>query len=633
MLVIDEAQNLRNSVLETVRLLSDFEAPPRKLLQIVLSGQPELGDRLSKPELLQLRQRISIVSRLHPLPPAETPAYIDHRLRVAGYAGPPLFESEAIAQIATHSAGIPRNINNICFNALTLAYAKRQKHVDIATVREVVDDLNILAPSSCHETGESFSVDTPSFADAVKPEDQPLREGLYYRTSASNCPEGTTSYSWPTPGMSSSPQFGENRSSVAICDRPLVGNTAPTEQETPSAGTDLRSLKPETPAGVPQEVSESALTVDPREHQNETPATVTGTSTSAPSEDCASAQQCADKAVEPEPAQALATNQQDRISSRVAATHTSDNASKRFQVGAYPGPSEASGFGRARWMSFAVCVSITLSCVFFLWRYAPQHKVHASLPIVAAAQPSSTPLVEPHVDSENAPAKRPNSKEGLGIRTAPGRPAAIARPRRAVAGVISDTFGELNAHPSPKPAEIIFSSDPIVESPTTVAANMNAIIFSGGTQNLATPEAPPSRLDDSGTPSEQDEGGGSALSPQYDTSVSRTRQEIGCDRKCGGRCENRRKRQYFQDENHFGFVHLAQSRTQRAARMEIRARKTRCAAPSGRSGGHGHIPRIELSSPKVPHPQRRICRTLRSDKDTAVCSSSPSETFSMETSP
>src|SRR5258708_15276330 len=84
---IDEAQNLSDTVLETVRLLSDFEAPDKKLLQIILAGQPELEERLSRPRLAQLRQRIAIQSRLEALSPGEAIRYVRHRLEYAGHEG------------------------------------------------------------------------------------------------------------------------------------------------------------------------------------------------------------------------------------------------------------------------------------------------------------------------------------------------------------------------------------------------------------------------------------------------------------------------------------------------------------------------------------------------------------------
>ena len=141
--VIDEAQNLKPAVLETVRLLSDFETPRAKLLQIILAGQPELADKLATNGLAQLRQRISMLNRLEPLPPIEVRKYVDHRLNVAGYRGESLFTPDALAEICEFTEGIPRNINNFCFNALSLACALQQKVVDAAVVQEVISDLDI----------------------------------------------------------------------------------------------------------------------------------------------------------------------------------------------------------------------------------------------------------------------------------------------------------------------------------------------------------------------------------------------------------------------------------------------------------------------------------------------------------
>lgn len=141
--VIDEAQNLDASVLETVRLLSDFETPRTKLLQIILAGQPELADKLASPQLLQLRQRVSLLSRLLPLSLEETKRYIEHRLRVAAYSGPLPFTDEALQAIARVTEGIPRNINNFCFNLLSLSCAVQQKQVDLKIVDEVLKDLDI----------------------------------------------------------------------------------------------------------------------------------------------------------------------------------------------------------------------------------------------------------------------------------------------------------------------------------------------------------------------------------------------------------------------------------------------------------------------------------------------------------
>ncbi len=141
--VIDEAQNLEPSVLETVRLLSDFETPRAKLMHIVLAGQPELADKLASPGLAQLRQRVSIVHGLEPLSPREIKNYIEHRLRIAGYEGEPLFAPGVYEDIAGFTHGIPRNINNFCFNALSLTCALQKKVVDSEAVKEVIADLDI----------------------------------------------------------------------------------------------------------------------------------------------------------------------------------------------------------------------------------------------------------------------------------------------------------------------------------------------------------------------------------------------------------------------------------------------------------------------------------------------------------
>jgi general secretion pathway protein A len=141
--VVDEAQNCDPTVLETIRLLSDFETPRAKLLQIVLSGQPELADKLARPSLGQLRQRISVLSRLEPLPRAEVEHFIDYRLHIAGYAGGPLFTPAARKMIADLSEGIPRNINNLCFNALSIGCALKQRVIDVEVVREVAADFDV----------------------------------------------------------------------------------------------------------------------------------------------------------------------------------------------------------------------------------------------------------------------------------------------------------------------------------------------------------------------------------------------------------------------------------------------------------------------------------------------------------
>jgi len=161
--VIDEAQNLPDSVLEFVRMFSNFETPREKLMQIVLAGQPQLAERLAAPNLLQLRQRISIMARLEPFSPEETNHYVGHRLLIAGYDfRVPLFTPKAGAMIAEYSQGIPRNINNICFNALSLGCVLKQRSIDENVIAEVMEDLGVrpvVHPSLTVRKQEEFAPD------------------------------------------------------------------------------------------------------------------------------------------------------------------------------------------------------------------------------------------------------------------------------------------------------------------------------------------------------------------------------------------------------------------------------------------------------------------------------------------
>ena len=141
--VIDEAQNLSAATLESVRLLSDFETSQGKLLQIVLAGQPQLANTLMKPEMLQLTQRLSMTNFLDPLDAEEVGRYIRHRLGVAGYQGKPLFTPDALQLVAEESQGIPRNINNICFGAMSMALGLQQKRIDREIVESVAADQNL----------------------------------------------------------------------------------------------------------------------------------------------------------------------------------------------------------------------------------------------------------------------------------------------------------------------------------------------------------------------------------------------------------------------------------------------------------------------------------------------------------
>ena len=138
--IIDEAQNLSTDVLEQLRLLTNLETNERKLLQIILLGQPELLDLLAKPELRQLSQRVTARFHLEPLKKAEVEEYIHHRLAVAGARGH-LFSSSAINRIFRLSRGIPRLINLICDRALLGTYVQNQLQVDVPTINQAAREI------------------------------------------------------------------------------------------------------------------------------------------------------------------------------------------------------------------------------------------------------------------------------------------------------------------------------------------------------------------------------------------------------------------------------------------------------------------------------------------------------------
>ena len=144
-LIVDEAQNLDETVLETIRLLSNFETPHSKLLQIVLAGQTQLEEKLGQKQMAQLLQRITMVKHLEALSPEETAGYVRHRLRVAGYCGAGLFEAEALGLVAERSEGVPRNINKICFRALLEGYARGRQTVSAELVEKATRKLEIVA--------------------------------------------------------------------------------------------------------------------------------------------------------------------------------------------------------------------------------------------------------------------------------------------------------------------------------------------------------------------------------------------------------------------------------------------------------------------------------------------------------
>ncbi|MEP6718646.1 MAG: AAA family ATPase [bacterium] len=171
-LIVDEAQGLSPALLEEIRLLSNFESDTAKHLQIVLSGQPELRDVLNNPELRQLKQRVALRCMIETLPSVvETDRYITSRLLLSGAARTDIFSREAIDYIYRCTEGIPRNINNLCDNALLAGYAAGEITIGRSIVEEVAESLDMIPGSDRGlQTGEERELPAPIFYPASRVE-------------------------------------------------------------------------------------------------------------------------------------------------------------------------------------------------------------------------------------------------------------------------------------------------------------------------------------------------------------------------------------------------------------------------------------------------------------------------------
>jgi general secretion pathway protein A len=156
-LIIDEAHGLPSPVLEEIRLLLNYETNSEKLLQMILCGQPELQAILNRPNLRQLKQRISLRCEIKPLSPFEVSKYIRFRLKTAGAARVDLFDSEAAALIGRVSQGIPRVINNICDNALLYGYSASLEDITRDCIEEVVESLDLVPAESASAAHTEFT--------------------------------------------------------------------------------------------------------------------------------------------------------------------------------------------------------------------------------------------------------------------------------------------------------------------------------------------------------------------------------------------------------------------------------------------------------------------------------------------
>jgi len=168
-LIVDEAQNLSFEMLEEIRLLTNLETSSGKLLQIVLSGQPELERKLSAPNIRQLRQRVSLRCRMQRFDLEDTAAYIGHRLFVAG-TSEPVFSPNALRLIHHYSHGIPRVIHLICEHSLTFGFVEQARIIQEHTIMEVVRELDLLNGPTEMSAAETYPQQATDRAQETGPD-------------------------------------------------------------------------------------------------------------------------------------------------------------------------------------------------------------------------------------------------------------------------------------------------------------------------------------------------------------------------------------------------------------------------------------------------------------------------------
>ncbi|HWK73030.1 MAG TPA: AAA family ATPase [Povalibacter sp.] len=160
LLIVDEAQNLSNKVLEEIRLLSGIETTKEKVLRIILAGQPELNEKLNSPGLVQLAQRIRLRFHLTPLSKSDTVAYIQHRLEVAGSQGREIFEADTFPLIYRYTGGIPRLVNTLCDTSMMAAFGQDRDVVKIEDIRAAVEEMQWIEYAERSVKLQALSVDS-----------------------------------------------------------------------------------------------------------------------------------------------------------------------------------------------------------------------------------------------------------------------------------------------------------------------------------------------------------------------------------------------------------------------------------------------------------------------------------------
>jgi len=185
-LIVDEAQGLSDELLEEIRMMTNLETFTEKLLQIVLVGQPELEQKLKQPNLRQLRQRLTLRAKTYPLTAEETKSYVAQRLRIAGWDGQQIFDSESLLAIHQYSCGIPRVVNLVCEHCLVSAFVDQQRIVTANVVEVVARDFDLVENPFSGVPRSQFQ---PSSSGETPTNGSPTAQIAGDRTLAARSPE------------------------------------------------------------------------------------------------------------------------------------------------------------------------------------------------------------------------------------------------------------------------------------------------------------------------------------------------------------------------------------------------------------------------------------------------------------
>lgn len=218
-IIIDEAHELSDYVLEEIRLLLNFESDNAKHLQIVLTGQPELRERLNQPNLRQLKQRVALRCNMHAFPNVgEVERYITERLMIAGSDRPDMFSAEAIDLVYRCSEGIPRQINNLCDNALITAYGLGQRTISREVIEQVAENLDLLPENNALPGSETVhtGVLTPSAREELWANHQRVANASQSQSKPASFRSGQSRPSAPPPSVARSFKFDDTEDDLLL---------------------------------------------------------------------------------------------------------------------------------------------------------------------------------------------------------------------------------------------------------------------------------------------------------------------------------------------------------------------------------------------------------------------------------